>query len=112
MLYKAECGALQPLGPDSAESSRGEIARQHFLSPRHARESRHPGLRALIMHPCVYILASDRNGTLYTGVTSNLTQRIWAHRSNGTLGFTNRYHVHRLVHVEVHETMEHAIVRE
>ena len=62
--------------------------------------------------PCVYILTSRRNGTLYTGVTSDLPGRLWAHRSGAVDGFTRRYNVQRLVFVEFHGTMEDAIVRE
>ena len=62
--------------------------------------------------PCVYLLASRRNGVLYVGVTSNLPQRIWQHRNNVVAGFTSRYRVHRLVWFEQHETMESAIFRE
>ncbi len=62
--------------------------------------------------PCVYILASKRNGTLYAGVTSNLIKRIWEHKNNQVDGFTSRYKVHTLVWYEVHETMESAIQRE
>ena len=62
--------------------------------------------------PCVYMLASKRNGTLYVGVTSDLVQRVWQHRSALVEGFTMRYRVHRLVWYEVHETMESAILRE
>ena len=62
--------------------------------------------------PCVYILASRRNGTLYVGVTSNLPQRVWQHKDNAVAGFTSRYGVHTLVWYESHETMESAIVRE
>ena len=62
--------------------------------------------------PCVYILASKRNGTLYVGVTSNLVQRIWQHRNDEVEGFTQKYKVHTLVWYEVHETMESAIARE
>ena len=62
--------------------------------------------------PCVYMLASKRNGTLYVGVTSDLVQRVWQHRSELAEGFTKRYGVHRLVWYEVHETMESAILRE
>jgi putative endonuclease len=47
--------------------------------------------------PCVYILASRRNGTLYIGVTSNLVVRIYQHRSNAVAGFVQDYGVHRLV---------------
>jgi putative endonuclease len=62
--------------------------------------------------PCVYILASQRNGTLYVGVTSNLIQRIWQHKSDQAEGFTKKYGVHTLVWYEPHETMESAIARE
>jgi putative endonuclease len=62
--------------------------------------------------PCVYILASKRNGTLYVGVTSNLPARIWQHREDVIDGFTKRYKVHNLVWFELHEAMEPAITRE
>ncbi|MBI2307757.1 MAG: GIY-YIG nuclease family protein [Rhodocyclales bacterium] len=62
--------------------------------------------------PAVYILANRRNGTLYTGVTSNLVQRIWQHRNDQAEGFTKKYGVHTLVWYEMHETMESAISRE
>ena len=62
--------------------------------------------------PCVYLLASKRNGTLYVGVTSNLVQRVWQHKNDLVEGFTKRYGVHTLVWYEVHEVMESAITRE
>ncbi len=62
--------------------------------------------------PAVYILASQRNGTLYIGVTSNLVKRIWEHKNNVVEGFTQRYGVHELVYFEQHSTMEKAITRE
>ncbi len=62
--------------------------------------------------PCVYILASDKNGTLYVGVTSDLIKRIWEHKNNVVPGFTNRYGVHDLVWYELHDSMESAIARE
>ena len=62
--------------------------------------------------PCVYMLASKRNGTLYVGVTSNLPQRVWQHKNDLVEGFTRRYGVHALIWYEVHETMENAIARE
>ena len=62
--------------------------------------------------PCVYILASGRNGTLYVGVTSDLIRRVWEHRNDVVKGFTRKYHVHPLVWYEVHETMVSAIERE
>ena len=61
---------------------------------------------------CVYILASRRNGTLYIGVTSNLTQRIWQHKQHLISGFTEKYHVTHLVYFEVHEDIYSAISRE
>jgi putative endonuclease len=62
--------------------------------------------------PAVYILASDRNGTLYTGVTSHLVQRVWQHREHLTPGFTHQHEVTQLVYFELHTSMEAAITRE
>jgi putative endonuclease len=64
------------------------------------------------MQPCVYILASRRNGTLYVGVTSNLIKRVWEHKSDVVDGFTKRYGIHMLVWYEVHGEMLPAIARE
>ena len=64
------------------------------------------------MEPCVYILASRRNGTLYIGVTSDLVKRVWQHKSGLVKGFTREYRVHVLVWFEQHQTMESAIWRE
>ena len=61
---------------------------------------------------CVYILASQRNGTLYTGVTSNLVQRIWQHKEKVCDGFTSEHDVSKLVWYEIHESAESAIMRE
>jgi putative endonuclease len=60
----------------------------------------------------VYILASKRNGTLYTGITSNLIQRVWQHKNNIIEGFTKTYNVKTLVFYEVHNNVESAIARE
>ncbi len=62
--------------------------------------------------PCVYILASKRNGTLYTGVTNNLVRRVWEHKNHLVEGFTSRYEVTMLVWYEHHDSMHDAIVRE
>jgi putative endonuclease len=62
--------------------------------------------------PCVYLLASRRNGTLYVGVTSDLVQRIWQHKNDLVEGFTRRYEVHTLVWYEVCPSMEAAIAHE
>jgi putative endonuclease len=63
-------------------------------------------------HPAVYILASQKDGTLYIGVTSNLPQRIWQHKNHQAEGFTKKYNVTTLVYFEQAETMESAIGRE
>jgi putative endonuclease len=62
--------------------------------------------------PAVYVLASKRNGTLYIGVTSDLTKRVWEHKNDLVEGFTKRYSVHRLIWYELHNSMESAIKRE
>jgi putative endonuclease len=62
--------------------------------------------------PCVYMMANTRNGTLYTGVTSNLTQRAYQHREGLTPGFTSRYGCKLLVWYENYERMDDAIRRE
>jgi putative endonuclease len=62
--------------------------------------------------PCVYMLASGRNGTLYVGVTSNLLRRVWLHKHDAVEGFTKLYSVHLLVWFEMHPTMLSAIARE
>ena len=62
--------------------------------------------------PAVYILTNHRMGTLYIGVTSNLAQRIWQHRSDLVEGFTRSYGLRRLVWFEIHATMYAAITRE
>ncbi len=62
--------------------------------------------------PTVYILASQRNGTLYIGVTSDLVKRIWEHKNKLVEGFTQKYNVHQLVYFEQHQDMISAITRE
>ncbi len=57
-------------------------------------------------------MANQRNGTLYTGVTSNLVQRVWQHREGVADGFTQKYGCKQLVWFELAETMEAAIARE
>jgi putative endonuclease len=60
----------------------------------------------------VYMMASRKYGTIYTGVTSQLPGRFWEHREGLLSGFTRKYNVRRLVWYECHETMEAAIRRE
>jgi putative endonuclease len=62
--------------------------------------------------PAVYIMASQRNGTLYIGVTSNLVKRVWEHKNDVVEGFTKEYGVHMLVYYELHGEMEQATIRE
>ncbi len=62
--------------------------------------------------PCVYILASRRDGVLYVGVTSDLEGRMWEHVNEVYAGFTQKYGIKQLVYYEVHENMDDAIIRE
>ena len=62
--------------------------------------------------PCVYILANKRNGTVYTGVTSDLAQRVSQHHQGSISGFTSKYAVKALVYYEVYCDMPNAIARE
>ncbi|MEE8109730.1 MAG: GIY-YIG nuclease family protein [bacterium] len=60
----------------------------------------------------VYILTSQRNGTLYIGVTNNLAKRVWEHKHDLVEGFTKRYRVHRLVYHETYRDIREALLRE
>ena len=60
----------------------------------------------------VYILASRKGGTLYTGVTSDLARRVEEHRHETASKFTKKYGVKRLVWFEEHESITYAIMRE
>ena len=62
--------------------------------------------------PAVYIMASKRHGTLYTGVTANLARRVYEHREGLVSGFTTRYGCKLLVWYERYPTMPEAIARE
>ncbi|MDX1901125.1 MAG: GIY-YIG nuclease family protein [Gammaproteobacteria bacterium] len=62
--------------------------------------------------PAIYILTNKYHGTLYTGVTSNLIQRIYQHKSGAVEGFTKKYDCSKLVFYEFHESMLSAIARE
>lgn len=62
--------------------------------------------------PTVYIVASQRNGTIYVGVTSDLAKRVWEHKNNVHEGFTKKYGLHLLVYYELFEDMTSAILRE
>ena len=60
----------------------------------------------------VYVLASERNGTLYVGVTSDLARRIWEHKSKAVSGFASKYGVDKLVYFETFDYVDAAISRE
>ncbi len=60
----------------------------------------------------VYMLASQRNGTLYIGVTNDLPRRIYEHKTKQARGFTSRYNVHMLVWHETYGDVNEAIARE
>lgn len=65
-----------------------------------------------MQQPVVYIMTNKPNGTLYTGVTSNLTQRVWQHKRGVVAGFTKKYQIKMLVYYELCEEMTAAIARE
>lgn len=60
----------------------------------------------------VYMMASQKNGTLYIGVTSDLKKRVWEHKNSVVEGFTEKYEAHRLVWYEAHGNAESAITKE
>lgn len=62
--------------------------------------------------PAIYIVTNKRNGTLYTGVTSDLVQRVSQHKAKTLKGFTSKYDCSLLAYYELFEDMEHAIMRE
>ncbi len=61
---------------------------------------------------CVYILASERNGTLYVGITNDLRRRLDEHRQGTKNGFSKKYHVYDLVYFEQTSDINSAIARE
>ncbi len=69
-------------------------------------------LYSIVAYAYVYILASKPNGTLYTGVTSDLLKRVYEHKNDVIDGFTKRYKVHDLVYFEPHDDIIAAITRE
>ena len=62
--------------------------------------------------PCIYIMASKRNGVLYVGLTARLFDRVAIHKQDLVEGFTKKYGVHRLVYHELHQTLPEAFLRE
>lgn len=69
--------------------------------------------QGMMMQPSyVYILASQRNGTLYVGATTDLIKRSWEHKNKFIPGFTGKYNVNMLVYYEIHELYIEAARRE
>jgi putative endonuclease len=66
----------------------------------------------ILKQPCVYMMASGRNGTLYVGVTSDLIKRVHEHKTDVVDGFTKTHQAHLLAWFEQHEAMAPAILRE
>lgn len=99
---------------DAHEES-GEASARAIFKERH-----HPRRRVIhtkrdpttMRHPAIYILASQKRGTLYVGVTSDLLNRVRQHKTDLRDSFTSKYQVHRLVHFEHFTTMIEAISRE
>jgi putative endonuclease len=60
----------------------------------------------------VYIMTNEKNGTLYTGITSDIGRRTFEHKNGLVEGFTKKYELHMLVYVEVHDRIDEAIRRE
>ncbi len=60
----------------------------------------------------VYIITNKRNGTLYTGVTSDLIKRVGQHKEGSVEGFSSKYALNMLVWYEVHDDINEAIKRE
>jgi len=60
----------------------------------------------------VYILTNIKNTVLYTGVTSNLVNRVYEHKNKEVPGFTEKYNLHKLIYYEIYEDMINAIIRE
>ncbi len=60
----------------------------------------------------IYILFNKRNGTLYTGVTSNLIKRVWEHKEKILEGFTQKYDIDKLGYYEIYDNITQAIERE
>lgn len=62
--------------------------------------------------PAIYIMANKKNGTLYTGITSDIIQRVYQHKEGILKGFTHQYDCKMLVYYELHESIISAIERE
>ena len=99
--------------PAKAGTQSAEWETRTLRGGRRPREGGDPvSLRTLDKYFCVYMLASQRNGTLYVGVTSTLAQRVWQHKGGFVDGFTKKYQTNLLVWFEQHDCAGSAITRE
>ena len=69
-------------------------------------------MRGMQKYYYVYILCSDKNGTLYIGVTNNLIKRVFEHKNKVFKGFTEKYDINKLIYYECYDNIEYAIQRE
>jgi putative endonuclease len=102
---------LRPQPPPSHYSDPTRVVESNF-SWGYTFINKFKKRRALIKQPAVYILASQKGGTLYIGVTSDLIQRVWLHRQGCVSSFTKKYHVNQLVYFELCSDINAAIIRE
>ena len=99
----------------SGSETRAEVLSGFQLEPRLPVIPAQAGIQASVMRerePAVYMMANKRNGTLYIGVTSDLSRRAWQHKTDEFEGFTKKYGLHTLVWYEWHDNMTSAITRE
>ena len=78
----------------------------------HCEERKRRGNPENMKKGYVYILFNKRNGTLYTGVTSDIVKRIYEHKNKLVDGFTKTYSVDKLGYYEISDNMESAIIKE
>lgn len=78
----------------------------------HCEERKRRGNPENMKKGYVYILFNKRNGTLYTGVTSDIVKRIYEHKNKLVDGFTKTYSVDKLGYYEISDNMESTIIRE
>jgi putative endonuclease len=101
-----------PAQAGTSQSWRGAKTLQKYNPPANAKLLPNTQTGPMPREPHVYILTNRPNGTLYVGVTSNLTQRLHCHRTSNKNSFTSRYGLTQLVYYEPHNSMLEAIQRE
>src|ERR1700759_3400390 len=103
MRFNRHCERSEAI-QSRARGGTGIASLQELLAMTGVREG-------FVKQPCVYIMANRRNGTLYTGVTSNPPKRAFEHREGLVKGFSKKYNCKMLVWYELHESMYEAIAR-